>query len=575
MNTLSTKHTEGSIILRMALNPLIVAALAMSALVPTAAPAADTGACPQNSAGAETCTVNTPRDGKDFSPGDGRCETSDGVCTLRAAIEETNEWCKTCLDRVVLPGRKEPYLLTALNGGGGRLRVNGRVSVQGSAKTAVTGAASVIDGNNPNPEHEQSRPTFPVFHVDAGNQLFLDGVVIVNGHDHIQSGGIVNNGSVSIRRSWLRNNSTHGRIYGGGGAVYNTGVLVINQSTFSDNWSIGGGSAISGGGAVRNVGGRVTAYNSTFTGNQAREGGRGGAISNIDGGSVKLYNTTIAKNRTTQGDDRQTSLGGGVYNQAGSVVSAWNSIIADNNPSKSSLGPWFYYDDCLGSINLMGYDLLGDVDKFACDVKLMGDGNLVGGFEGIDPQLGPLSHNGGPTPTLSLKPGSPAIDAGFPIARQDGGNPTASCLPEDQRGTPRPADGPNEWSAFDGDPVCDIGAYEYQSPVLSFDDPTVTGKEPDGAMKFMVCLSQAQVEKVSVIFTTDDYTATAGSDYVSRNQLMNFAPGTKCLPIWVRIINNTDHEDTEKFLVHLNSPTSPTQVRFAVGYGEGTILDDD
>lgn len=550
--------------MRLALNPLIVAALAMSALVPTAAPAADTGPCPQNSAGGETCTVNTPRDGKDFSPGDGRCETSDGVCTLRAAIEETNAWCKTCLDRVVLPGRKEPYLLTALNGGGGRLMVNGRVSVQGSAKSEATGMASVIDGNNPSPEHDQFRPTFPVFHVDAGNQLFLDGVVIVNGHAHIQSGGIVNKGSVSIRRSWLRNNSTHGRVYGGGGAVWNTGVLVINQSTFSDNSSIGGGSAINGGGAVRNMGGRVTAYNSTFTGNAALEGSLGaGAISNVDGGSIKLFNTTIANNRSYY-----SNFSGGIDNQPGSTVSAWNSIIAANTYRETP------DRDCSGSINLMGYDLLGD--GLGCEEKDMGIGNLVG-LRPIDPLLGPLSHNGGPTPTLSLKPGSPAIDAGFPIARQDGGDPTASCLPEDQRGTPRPADGPNEWSAFDGDPVCDIGAYEYQSPVLSFDDPTVTGKEGsrDGAMKFMVCLSQAQVEKVSVIFTTDDYTATAGSDYQSRNQLLNFAPGTKCLPIWVRIINNTAHENTEKFLVHLHSPTSPTQVRFAVGYGEGTILDND
>ena len=64
----------------------------------------------------------------------------------------------------------------------------------------------------------------------------------------------------------------------------------------------------------------------------------------------------------------------------------------------------------------------------------------------IDPLLGPLQDNGGPTWTHALLDGSPAIDTGTPT----------DCPAIDQRGYLRPVDG-------DGDDiaVCDIGAYEY------------------------------------------------------------------------------------------------------------------
>ena len=62
-------------------------------------------------------------------------------------------------------------------------------------------------------------------------------------------------------------------------------------------------------------------------------------------------------------------------------------------------------------------------------------------FPFADPMLGPLADNGGPTQTMALLPGSPAIDA-------------AVCPPPetDQRGVTRPQG-----------PLCDIGAYEVQN----------------------------------------------------------------------------------------------------------------
>ena len=62
-----------------------------------------------------------------------------------------------------------------------------------------------------------------------------------------------------------------------------------------------------------------------------------------------------------------------------------------------------------------------------------------------DPKLGSLADNGGPTRTMLLLAGSPAVNAGGD-----------ACLAADQRGFPRP------WGAH-----CDIGAVEMQLPVIA------------------------------------------------------------------------------------------------------------
>jgi hypothetical protein len=63
-----------------------------------------------------------------------------------------------------------------------------------------------------------------------------------------------------------------------------------------------------------------------------------------------------------------------------------------------------------------------------------------------------LQNNGGPTDTMALLPGSPAIDSGNPGGCTDG---QGHLLKTDQRGKPRP-----DKEDASG---CDVGAYERQS----------------------------------------------------------------------------------------------------------------
>lgn len=75
-----------------------------------------------------------------------------------------------------------------------------------------------------------------------------------------------------------------------------------------------------------------------------------------------------------------------------------------------------------------------------------------GDLNNIDPRLGTFGYSGGPTQTIPLLSGSPAIDAGNPSGcTDDRGN----LLTTDQRGMPRPDPGDTGG--------CDMGSYESQS----------------------------------------------------------------------------------------------------------------
>lgn len=235
--------------------------------------------------------------------------------------------------------------------------------------------------------------------------------------------GAVNYGTMTIIGSTIQHNVNHCGT-GGGIYSYSSGTLTVIGSTVTDN--VDGGIYVQGS--------QVSIINSTIISNTT--GGNGGGIYILAGaGTVDtINNSTISLNRA------KTQWGGGIYfeNGYGGVLTLNNTIVAMNISGGS--GP-----DCLGVIGSGGYNLISDTTD--CTFS-----SAAGDQLNVDPKLGPLQDNGGPTLTQWLYAGSPAIDGGNPAGCTD---VQGSLLTTDQRGYTRPLDGDQ-----DGNNICDIGAYE-------------------------------------------------------------------------------------------------------------------
>jgi hypothetical protein len=115
-------------------------------------------------------------------------------------------------------------------------------------------------------------------------------------------------------------------------------------------------------------------------------------------------------------------------------VTLGNTIVAVNTTIGS--GP-----DVFGAVVSNGYNLNGETDGSIGWVAYDLTGTVA---SPLDPHLGPLADNGGPTMTMALLPGSPAIDAG-----SDGLIPSGDNT--DQRGWPRIVNGKVEIGAIEAD----------------------------------------------------------------------------------------------------------------------------
>lgn len=234
----------------------------------------------------------------------------------------------------------------------------------------------------------------------SGNSAGLSGSIANDG------GGIYNNGgAVSISNSTLSGNSAD--YHSGGGIVNLGGTVSIINSTLSSN------SAIFSGGGIYNDSGMLTVINGTFVSNSVSL--NGGGIYNKGSGTVTLTNATLSGNSAELG-------GGGIYNAA--TVTVTNTIIAN-----SLLG-----SNCSGTIANGGNNI---DDGTSC-----GWGSTKGSKSSTNPLLGPLADNGGPTQTMALLSGSPAVDGVT-------SNVPNGCPATDQRGVSRPIG-----------LRCDIGAFE-------------------------------------------------------------------------------------------------------------------
>jgi hypothetical protein len=283
----------------------------------------------------------------------------------------------------------------------------------------------------------------------SDNSAFLGGGIFNNG----ETGG---NASVILANCSFSNNA----VSDSGGAFFNDGYsgsanLTLSNCTLSDN-------SANSGGAIFNYGDtngttNVTLVNCTLSGNSASVNSGGGILSHAYHGSASLIltNCTFSNNSTpSNGVDVANSAEGG----GNGSVTITNCTLSNNSAGMN--GSSLYSDGQNGAATLTIANTIlaaGSGDNFSV---MAGGGSTVvdnghnlltddgGGYftagsdqlnvanPGLDPNG--LRNNGGPTQTIALVAGSPAINAGD----------DSLAPPADQRGYVRSG-------------VSDIGAYEY------------------------------------------------------------------------------------------------------------------
>lgn len=287
-----------------------------------------------------------------------------------------------------------------------------------------------------------------------GREVTVSGLALTGGNAAQSYGGAIDviNTDLTIRNSTISGNSA-----GSGGAIGTVpakyaggGSIEIEDSTIAGNSATN-----QGGGLSLGFAGDATIRNSTISGNSTHGGG--GGITGGYVGSIEIENSTVSGNSAD-------SSGGGIYSKVQTAIQ--DSTIAGNSAGGQG-GGIFAYGAETSVVNTIfandsagggGPDVASPHNDFRAAFSLIEDpaGVLIdttvpgSNITGVDPQLGELSDNGGPTQTQALPPSSPAVDAG------------SSDLDRDQRGLPRPVDRLNPDSTAGGANSADIGAVELE-----------------------------------------------------------------------------------------------------------------
>ena len=310
-------------------------------------------------------------------------------------------------------------------------------------------ATTILDGNG------MSNRVFDIG-GDASTPTTIKSVTVENSSDT----GIDDNGDLALFNSVIRDNPSLG--------ISSTGFgLDISGSTISDNGDAGPDTSSNGG--IYSSFTPVTISNSTISGNNSN------GIYPADNGvsEFHLKNVTIADNP-----------GAGIAIHA--PIDAVNTIVADNGGG-----------DCLHATENMttnGHNLDSDG---SCTFTAPGD------LPGTDPRLGPLQDNGGPTPTMALLAGSPAIDAGD----------DSSCPAVDQRGITRHG------------AHCDIGAFEFvPSGSIAFESNRTGNSQiwtmnPDGSNLVQLTHDASNVTDTLPSISPDGHTVVYESNASGTNQI--------------------------------------------------------
>jgi len=288
--------------------------------------------------------------------------------------------------------------------------------------------------------------TFSAFAVSLGNGKGAD----LSGAGYDANGGaVLNLGSLAAANVAFNNSKANGS----GGGIFNAGSLSLVDSTVAYNTANAGSSSApqSNGGGIADIG-ALSISRSTISNN--RSFGDGGGIE--ESGTLALIDSTISTNKAA-------GFGGGVADGGFATIAISDCTFSLNSASNG--GGLAASSPLPVSWTVANTILSGDTAATSPEIGLsvatgISQGfNLVGNTSGIpagslvasdivnvSANLGPLQDNNGPTFTMALLPGSPAIAAG-----------SNSLVPAgvvaDQRGYGRINQG-----------TVDIGAFEFYAP---------------------------------------------------------------------------------------------------------------
>ncbi len=283
------------------------------------------------------------------------------------------------------------------------------------ALTLTDTATITISGPGANLLTVSGNDASQVFEIEDGSAA-ISGLT-VNGGQGDRGGGLLNQGgTLSLTGVTISGNTAFDQ--GGGLATQFNGTTTLTDCTISGN-----SAGLAGGGLANLYNGAATLTDCTVSDNEAPTGGGLAGLS----GALALAACTVSGNSAGQ-------QSGGLYVSPGATMALTDTIVAGNAAGdiRGALAT--------GSAN----NLVGDGSGLT-GISDGNQGNQVGTSEtAINPLLAPLGNYSGPTQTMALLPGSPAI----------GGGTTVVAAATDERGEQRT------------DPV-DIGAFQSQGFKLS------------------------------------------------------------------------------------------------------------
>lgn len=378
---------------------------------------------------ATTISVNTTSDEA----------ATDGKCSLREAINNANANADTTGGDCAAgtPGA-DTVDLSALSGA---IMLTGNLPTITDDLTISGPGAGVLTVNANG--HEEVFTVGAVAATIAG--LTMTGAMIDSSPPAPSTGsGIVSNGALTVRNSTITGNHA----FAGGGIESLGPSLTVENSALTGNSGQFGGGIASGSPTA-------TIENTTISGNSASD--FGGGIDNFPAGpsSLTVEDSTLGGNTTA-------SLGGAIENRPGATLTVTNSTLSGNSAqsgggvdnwgtataiSSTITGNSGAVAGVEGGVRLENTILEAQKKGWNCGQAGPDDGYNIAddgtcGFSSANhslsdtnPLLDPagLQNNGGPTQTIALEQGSPAIDA-IP----GGMNGCGTTIATDQRGVGRP-----------------------------------------------------------------------------------------------------------------------------------------